>query len=143
MKQADKKILHEIQKNAKMGIESIQTISEKVYDEGLALDLNKHILKYHDFKNRAELMLQEAKQASYNENMIQKGMLKTAIHMNTVMDKSTSHVAELMIQGNNRGILSLYKAINHNETAGKYAVEMAKELMDFEEKAINRLKEYL
>jgi len=143
MTRADKKILHEIQKNARMGIESIQTVSEKIYDEGLALDLNKHILKYHDFKNRAEIMLQEAKQPSYSDNMIKKGMLRTAIHMNTVMDKSTSHVAELMIQENNKGILGLYRAINHNETAGKYAVEMAKELMGFEEKAINRLKEYL
>ena len=41
-----------------------------------------------------------------------------------------------MIQGNNRGILSMCKSMNHHDNAGNMAMEVAKELMDFEEKCI-------
>lgn len=143
MKQADKKLLREIQRNAQMGIEAIQTVNNKVYDDSLALDLNKQALKYTEYRNRAEGILREAKESPFHEGAIERGMLKAGIHMNTVMNTSTGHVAELMIQGSNRGITDLCKALNHNEDASKYSMEIAKELMDFEEKSIERLKMYL
>ena len=37
----------------------------------------------------------------------------------------------------------MWKAINHHENAGNVSMEIAKELMDFEEKNIERLKQYL
>ena len=49
----------------------------------------------------------------------------------------------LMIQGSNRGLTSMWKAINHNERAGSVSMEIARELMDFEEKNIEKLKQYL
>ncbi|HKM21051.1 MAG TPA: hypothetical protein VJZ01_03325 [Lachnospiraceae bacterium] len=143
MKQADKKILKEIQKNAQMGIEAIQTINNKIYDDGLALDLNKQALKYTEYRNRAEGILREAKETPYYESTFERGMLKAGIHMNTMLNTSTGHMAELMIQGSNRGITDMCKAINHNEDASKYSMEIAKELMDFEEQNIERMKLYL
>ena len=63
--------------------------------------------------------------------------------MNTMLNNSTSKIAELMIQGNNRGIMSMWKTINHHDNAQKMSMEIAKELMDFEEKCIEKLKDYL
>ncbi len=143
MKQADKKLLREVQRNAQMGIESIQTINNKLYDDSLALDLNKQALKYTEYRNRAEGMLREAKETPYHESVIDRGMLKAGIHMNTILNTSTGHMAELMIQGSNRGITDMCRAMNHNGDAGRYSMEIAKELMDFEEKNIERLKMYL
>ena len=37
----------------------------------------------------------------------------------------------------------MYKSLKHNRLATDATVELAKELMDFEEKSIERLKEYL
>ena len=37
----------------------------------------------------------------------------------------------------------MWKALRHNQLAGDDAVELAKELMDFEEKSIESMKEYL
>lgn len=70
-------------------------------------------------------------------------MLKGAIKANTMLNSSTSHIAELLIQGTNRGLTDMWKIMNHSENAGKMSVEIAKELMDFEEKSIEKLKEYL
>ena len=70
-------------------------------------------------------------------------MIKGGVHANTMLNTSTSHIAEVMIQGSNRGLTSMWKAINHHENAGNVSMEIAKELMDFEEKNIERLKQYL
>lgn len=143
MTREDRNVLREVQKNAQMGLEAIQTIGEKVYDDRLMLDLNRQALKYTEYRNRARGMLQEAGERPGQTSSVGTGMLKAGIHMNTAMNKSTSHIAELMIQGSNRGITDMCKAVNHNDTAGKFAMEIAKELMDFEEKSIERLKQYL
>ena len=63
--------------------------------------------------------------------------------MNTILNTSTSHIAELMIRGSNRGIIDMNKTLNRYPDAKGSAVELAKELMDFEEKNITRLKKYL
>ena len=63
--------------------------------------------------------------------------------MNTAFNISREHLAEMLIQGSNRGITSMWKVLKHNQLAAKESVELAKELVDFEEKNIERLKEFL
>ncbi|MCL2254820.1 MAG: hypothetical protein FWC09_10290, partial [Lachnospiraceae bacterium] len=62
---------------------------------------------------------------------------------NTFLNTSTGHLAEVMIQGSNRGVVEMCKVLNQNENARGMYVEMARELMDFEEHNIERLKKYL
>ena len=47
------------------------------------------------------------------------------------------------ISGNDSAWGNMWKIMNHCENAGDRSVEIAKELMDFEEKSIEKLKEYL
>ncbi len=88
-------------------------------------------------------MLTRESKDVYHPSAVEDMMLSGAINMNTMLNNSTSRIAELMIQGNNRGILSMCKSMNHHDNAGSMAMEVAKELMDFEEKCIEKLKEYL
>ncbi len=60
-----------------------------------------------------------------------------------MLNTSTSHLAEMMIQGSNRGLTSMYKTVKHNALAMDRSVELAKELMDFEEKSIEQMKDFL
>ena len=48
-----------------------------------------------------------------------------------------------MIQGNARRITELMKTVKKNKSVQKEYYEMAQELMDFEEKNIEKLKAYL
>lgn len=143
MKSDDVKILQEVQKNAKMAIKAIDAISEKIDNENLSMQITRESMKYSDIYNKATDRLLEGKAASYKESGFQDMMLKNGVWANTMLNTSTSHMAELMIQGSNRGLTSMWKAINHNENAGNVSMEVAKELMDFEEKNIERLKQYL
>ncbi|MGN0366560.1 MAG: hypothetical protein ACI4E5_11575 [Suilimivivens sp.] len=143
MKSDDVNVLQEVQRNTKMAMKAIDTISESIYDDELSIQVARESMKYGDIYNKATDRLLEGKAASYKETGFQDMMLKGGVKANTMFNTSTSHIAELLIQGSNRGLTSMWKAINHHENAGNVSMEVAKELMDFEEKNIERLKKYL
>ncbi len=143
MRSDDANILKEVQKNSKMAMRAIEEISGRVYDDGLSIQITRESMKYADIYNKATAKMLEGKAAPYRESGFQEVMLKGSVRANTMFNTSTSHIAELLIQGSNRGLTSMWKAINHNENAGSTSMEVAKELMDFEEKNIERLKQYL
>ncbi len=143
MKSDDAKVLREVQRNTKMAMHAIDTITDRVYDDDLSMHITRESMKYAELYNKATDRLLNGRAASYRENGIQDMMLKGGVRANTMLNTSTSHIAELLIQGSNRGLTSMWKAINHNENAGNVSMEIAKELMDFEEKNIEKLKQYL
>lgn len=143
MTQEDRTMLREVQKNAQMGRESIEMLANKVYDDSLAVDLSRQAYRYAQFQEKARARLEEAGQRSYRQPPMEKAMLWGGIQANTAFNTSTSHMAEMVIQGSNRGITQMCKAMNKSKDTGKFVMEMAKELMDFEEKNVERLKKYL
>ncbi len=143
MQKQDLAIYRGIQKNTEMAMKAIDTISDKVHDAELSRQIARQGMKYTELRNRAIGKMIEEKAEPYHGNQFQDLMLKMGINSNTMLNTSTSHIAELMIQGSNRGLTDMYKTLNHNKEADKQSVEMAKELMDFEEKNITRLRTYL
>lgn len=143
MKKDDREILKEVQKNSQMAVKAIDTITEKTCDEIMRYELVKERRKYTDIYNRAEERLLQNKAEEYHASAIEDVILKGAINVNTALNCSSSKLAELMIQGRNRGITNMWKAMNHNESATETSLEIAKELIDFEERCIEQLKHYL
>lgn len=126
-----------------MAINAINTIAEKVHDNELQQELSKQKLWYSVIQNKATDRLQNERAEGYHASAVQDLMLKGGIQMNTFTNCSTSKIAELMIQGSNRGITSMWKSINHHQNSGNMSMEVAKELVDFEQKSIARLKKFL
>ncbi len=143
MKSQEVKIYREIQKNTEMAMKAIDTISDKVYDDQLALQMSRQSLKYSELHNEAVKQLVEAKAEPYHSSYFDDMMVKTGIHYNTLLNTSTSHIAELMIRGSHNGIVEMEKVLNHNDNVGEKPEMLARQLIDFEEKNIARLKHYL
>ncbi|MGN1145764.1 MAG: hypothetical protein ACI4R5_04880 [Acetatifactor sp.] len=143
MKSQEVAVYREIQRNTEMAMKAIDTISDKIYDEQLARQVSRQSLKYSEIHNEAFKQLLEAKAEPYHSNYFTDMMLKTGIHYNTLLNTSTGHIAEMMIKGSNNGILEMEKILKHNEEAGEHSTMLAKQLIDFEERNIERLKSYL
>lgn len=143
MKHDDEMILKEIQKNTQMGMTAIDTILDKIGNDEFSVTLSRQSLHYADIHNRALDKILQQDGEGYRASQIGDMMLKGSIHANTAFNISTEHLAEMMIQESNRGITSMWKSLKHNGMAANDTVELAKELMDFEKKSIQRLKEYL
>lgn len=143
MKHDDEMILKEIQKNTQMGMTAIDTILDKIGNDDFSMILSRQSLHYAQLHNRALDRILREDGEGYRPNQFEDMVLKGSIHMNTAFNISKEHLAEMMIQGSNRGITSMWKSLKHNGMADNDTVELAKELMDFEGKSIERMKEYL
>ncbi len=143
MKSQEAAVYREIQKNTEMAMKAIDTMSDKVYDDGLAMQISRQSLKYAELHNAAMKQLVEAKAEPYRSSYMEDIMLKTGIHYNTLFNTSTGHIAELMIRESNEGIVKMEKLLRHNEEAGERPTSLAKQLIAFEEKNVANLKKFL
>ena len=140
---ADLAVLNEAYRNTKTGLETINTVISKVYDEDLALDLNRQAVRFLTLEDKVTDRIREASRRPEQASPAGKAKLWTSIQASTLLNTSTEHLAELMIEGNAKGITDLMKALKANKGARKEYCELAEEIMDFEEKNIERLKSYL
>lgn len=143
MRTDDITIFREVQKNAEKVIKVIDTLTDKIHDEELSRAVSRQVIKYAEIKNKALDRLYDAKALPYHPNRIEDVLLVGELQTKTILNTSTSHIAELMIAQNNNSVTDMNKTLNHNKNAEDKSMELAKELMDFEEKSIALLKRYL
>ena len=135
-------VLKETRKNASMAVQAIDALMGKIYNQEFAYELTAQRNRFRDFERKAEAGLWEYGLLP-KDSGIQKAMLWGSIQANTMLNISTDHVADMVIQGNTKGITELLKVKHNNKNMGRYANELAEELMDFEEENIERLKRFL
>ena len=65
--------------------------------------------------------------------------------MNTMMDATSSHLAEMVIEGATMGMTDMTKILREyeNKNCSEQAIKLAKEIAEFEDKSIDSLKKYL
>ena len=143
MTEADRAVMDESYRNTRMGREAINVIIGKVEDDDLALDLNRQACKFIQMEEKLQKEYHKEKETPPEDNLVNRTMLWGGIQMNTLLNASTEHLADMMIQGNTKGITELMKVVKKNKSVQKEYYEMAQELMDFEEKNIEKLKAYL
>ena len=143
MKSQEVSLYQEIQRNTEMAMKAIDTISDKIYDDALAMQMSRQSIRYSELHNEASRQLVEAKAQNYLGSALADVVLKTGLRYNTMLNTSTGRIAELMIKNSTNGILEMEKALKHNEGAGERPVALAKQLIELEEKNVARLKSYL
>ena len=139
----------QIYKNMKMGADSLLDIMGKVKDETLRVELTKHMEGYLSFAEKAKSHVKEASEEAKEENILTRMAAKMGMAMNTVVDSTTSHLAEMVIEGSTMGVTEMTKILNsieRNENAAQdfsEAKSVLQEIIAFEEKNIERMKAHL
>jgi len=141
-RRAEASLCCDIYRNAKMGAESILNLLPVVEDERLKSELTAELTKYEEFASDAQKMLEEQGEKPLEEKMFSRLMAKMGIKMNTMIDKTSSHIAQMIIEGAVMGITDIQKRLNDGDDYGR-AEPMAKKLIAFEEDTVERMKEYL
>lgn len=143
MRREDIQVFRDIQKNAELAMKAVDTVADKTYDDALALQLSRQSLKYSQLRNQAAGKLLSAHLEPTRSNVVEELLVAGNIHKDTLLNTSTSHIAELVIQESSRKISRLCQSLHKYENAGEEAVEMAREFMDFEESNIRQLRKFL
>ena len=143
MKSDDAAMLREVQKKSSTALKAIQAISEYVDNADLSRMLFGQSKIIENIRNRAVESLMEGGEQVRQESIVSQTLVSSSIHMNTMLNTSTSHIAELMIKNHQKGVTGMWRAMNRYDTATDRSVELAQELADFEESCIERMRPYL
>lgn len=136
-------VLDELNKGACMGRDAIHFIMDKVEDEKLRKELNRQYEDYKDISDRIkELYPEYSEEEPHKTNTMTKMMTWYGIEMKTLMDKSTSKIAEILLQGTNMGIIEGRKLLNHKDT-DESVHSLIQEYVDMQEEAVEKLKKFL
>ncbi len=141
-KSAEASLLCDVYRNAKMGADAIINLLHRVTDKELKTELSVELSRYEDFAAEAKSALGELGESPEEEGMISRLMAKMGITMNTVIDKTSSHIAQMIIEGCVMGITDLQKRLNDGRDYKK-AEALARRLIAFEEDTAERMKAYL
>lgn len=143
MKKQDINVYREIQHNSESAIKAIEAISEKIYDDSLAVQMTGQSLQFSKIRNEAVEELVKAGADIYHGSYIEDMHMKRSIGYHTLLNSSMSKIAELLINENNNGIVNMEKSLNHNDNISQKPESLARKLIETEEKSIAGLRHFL
>lgn len=109
----DIEILKEVNQNSKMGMDSLTTVIKKVEDEEFKSLLNSQHNEYQNIFDRTQELLIKHNEGIEDTPTMQKAMSWMGIQMSTITDTSNSKLSELLIQGNDMGVVKGTKLLNN------------------------------
>lgn len=136
-------ILKEINKDAKMGMDSINMVSKKVTDDKFKKILDEQHNEYQNIFDRTQELLIQENSEIQDVPAMQKAMAWTGIQMNTMNDKSNSKLSELLIQGNDMGVIKGTKLLNDYSFTTPEIKNLLSDFIRLQEKNIDDLKKFL
>lgn len=142
-KNTDINILNEIHKGAKMGMDSISYVYEKIGDVNLKDNLSFQYNQYSDILDSVNDVYQKYGEVPNDEHLKDKIMSWTGIQMNTLTNKSNSHIADMLIQGTTMGIIEGRKLLNQYPDASSDIKNILNSFVTMQENNIEKLKTFL
>ena len=135
-------LLNELYKNTTMGKDSLINLMDKASDPEMRAEMTREIERYEEYANRASDLLAERGLKPEEPGMMAKAGSKIGMAFNTMLDTTTSHIAEMMINGATMGIINIEKQFNENNPTGE-ARKLAEEILDFEKSTADNLARFL
>ena len=137
------RLLRECDAGVKMGVASIDDVLEYVSDE----DFKKLLIHCKDehieLNDKVQKLLGEYHDDGKDPNPMAKGMSWMKTNMKLVMHESDATIADLMTDGCNMGVKSFHKYLNQYKAADEKSKDIAKKLINIEEKLTVDIRGYL
>ena len=135
--------LDEIHKGACMGQDALSFVLDKVLDNKFKSLLLKQFDDYDDIAKEIEELYSKYNEGNPDDtSVMNKAMTWSGIEMKTIKDHSDSKIAELIINGNNMGIIEGVKILN-NKKINDEVKNIVSKFVVMQEKNIDVLKKYL
>lgn len=137
------KLLRECDSGIKMGTASIDEVLPYVKNDEFERLLTDCKDEHDSLKTEVQEMLKRYRDEGKNPNPMIKGMSWMKTNVMLGMKESDSTIADLMTDGCNMGVKSLNRYLNQYEAAEERAKDVAKRLINLEEKLTVDIRKYL
>jgi len=143
-KNFDLELLDVIYKTADMGKIALETIINKIKDIPFKNVLLSEYQSYDALTSRISVAITNENKTPRSGSSVKSSMLKNTIKAKLVFNDSPSHIADMLIKGNNMGITTINKKLNScREDCSKPSTDLANDLLELQQKQIDELKIYL
>lgn len=139
----DNQMLQYINKASETGVRSIRDVLQVAQGEKLRKQLKEQQYEYGELYAQSRTMLRHRGEEPRHLSHRAKMNLKMGVRMGTMMDRSPSKVAEMMIRGNTMGMTKSIKTLNHYSGHNENVRSLAVKLLRTEQSNIDSLKSYL
>ena len=139
----NKEFLNKIYQNAQMGVNSITYVSEKTEDNKLLGQLRHQLQQYNEIAAEAANALLQNEDFPKEKGPLAQVGLWSSVQINTLIDKSADHIAEMMMQGSSMGIIDMSKALRKYKNAEKETIALGEKLIETEEENFSKMKYFL
>ena len=132
-----------IYQNAMTGIQSIRDIEDAVGDKNLKEELSLEVDKFNAIRKRIEKFASENGFSVQENNFLEKIKMLMSVKMSTLTDKSTRHIAEMLLIGTVMGLTTCYKDQSDHKNVSAELDAIVRDLEIIEEDNYSRLKKFL
>ncbi len=137
------KLLRECDAGIKMGIASIEEVSDSVNSRSLQKFLENCRREHEKLQAEVRSLLASYCDEGKEADPLAKGMSWIKTNLKLGMDDSDKTIADLMTDGCNMGIKSLNRYLNQYKAASEEAKDIAKRLINLEEQLVIDIRPYL
>ena len=142
---ADVEILDELSKSCQLAMSNISFLSTKSIQKNIKKELVSIYSGYTDILSQINKNFESLGEIPSNVSPNLKMFGLCSINLNTKIDKSSSHIAEIMIQGLNMGIIKCQKLLNSSNSTiiKEQTLNLVQQFLNFQEQSIQKLKAFL
>lgn len=137
------KLLRECDAGVKMGVSSIEDVLDNVHGSEFKKLLNDCKREHDNLDCEIQKLLDKYKDDGKEPAAIAKGMSWIKTNMKLMIDDSDEVVADLITDGCNMGVKSLNKYLNKYKAADEVSKDIAKRLINLEEKLAVDIRKFL
>ena len=137
------KLLRECDAGVKMGIDSIDDVLRFVQSSKMRNYLADCKKEHEKLNREIQSLLTKYEDSGKAPSIIAKGMSKMKTNFKFGMDESDATIADLMTDGCNMGVKSLNRYLNEYEAADEASKDIAKRLINLEERLAIDIRQYL
>ena len=137
------RLLRECDAGIQMGISSIQDVLGAVRSQRLKTILTDCRTQHDKLGTELQSMLDQYGDEGKSPNPIAKGMSKMKTGMKLGLEETDATVADLITDGCNMGVKSLNRYLNQYKAADEPSKDIAKRLINLEEKLAVDIRGYL
>ena len=137
------KLLRECDAGIKMGVDSIEDVMKYVKGEPLRKCLAECRREHEVLREEVQTLLDKYHDEGKDPNPVAKGMSWMKTNIKLGMDMSDATIADLMTDGCNMGVKSLNRYLNQYEAADERSKDIAKRLINLEERLAVDIRQFL
>lgn len=139
----NKELLESIYKTAELGRDILGKLIKTCDDSNFRFAMATEFAEYLAIIDDAKAHAERSGQSLEPNKRKTKSAVHSALKLNVMIDKTSSHLAEMLVQGSTMGVIEIKRSLRENAQADEEVVGLGERLLQTEQNNIRSMLEYV